>query len=501
MPAKPVCVHPTPEEVFPIFGTIFSRQRLITIIKHTCPRVVLYWRLFTPLITLWCMIVQRLNADHTCDAVVSHLQTGAADALDPDDPHVHPLSQRLPSENSSAYAQARARLPLAVIWAANRHLVQTVQAWLTSTPTPPTWKGHLVRLLDGTTFRLAATPALVTAYGQARNQHGPSHWVVVRSVATFCRFTQQCVAATEAWSTVSESAMVRPVLAADAPNTVVVGDCNFGHYRVAQVAQALRQHVVLRRQARQARAMLRANGVTTARTSGLDCPVTWTWCPGTQHDPTLPCDPIPGRVLFVRLTKRGFRPHEIYLFTSLTDAQTYPLEDVVALYAQRWQVELDYRHLKATLDMAEFSSKTPEMFRKELAAGILTYNLVCAVLVQAAQQAHLAPQQLSFARGLRRIRDALQTGVPAWVPATGHLTDYLLARLAQCRLMRQPYKIVYEPRKVRRRPQVYPALKGDRKAARQQTLREHGWEGDLATDPPDPSEPAAVLANMTQQHT
>jgi hypothetical protein len=87
-----------------------------------------------------------------------------------------------------------------------------------------------------------------------------------------------------------------------------------------------------------------------------------------------------------------------------------------------------------------------------------------------------------------------------WNAAFGHLTDELLARLAQCRLMRQPYKIVYEPRKVRRRPQVYPALNGDRKVARQQTLRDHGWEDDPATDHPDPSAPAAVLVNMTQQH-
>jgi len=139
---------------------------------------------------------------------------------------------------------------------------------------------------------------------------------------------------------------------------VFVGDSNFGVYRVAQLAHALGQHVVLRRQTRQARALLRTSGYRRALPSGLDWPVCWACGPDTHFDPTVPCEPLLGRVLFVRLSKNGFRPIELYLFTSLTDAQTYPLADVVALYGLRWQVELDYRHSKTTLDMDEFTAQT-----------------------------------------------------------------------------------------------------------------------------------------------
>ncbi len=470
----PVCAHPTPEELLPVFRTCFTRATIQHLLRATAPNPQFYWRVFTPLILLWCLIVQRLQHDHTGDAVVSHLHTGAADALDPADPHVQPLSQRLRSESTSAYAQGRARLPLSLIWAVNRHLIQTVQAWAAATPTPSTWKGHAVRLLDGTTFRLAPTPELVTTYGQARNQHGDGYWVIVRAVASFCLFTQQCTAATEAAPTVSESAMTRAVLEAHDPDTVFVGDNNFGVYRVAQVAHALRQHVVVRRQACQARALLRANGYRGPLAAGLDWPVRWACSPNTQIDPSLPCDPLPGRVIFVRLVKAGFRPIELYLFTSLTDPVAYPVADLVALYGLRWQVEVDYRQIKTTMDMDEFTAQTPDMFRKELAAGLLTYNLICATLVQAAQRAHLAPNRLSFQRGLRRVRDALITGVPAWVLHTGTPAIYLLDRLAQCRLAYQPLKIAHEPRKMRRRPQVFPALKGDRNVARQQVLQQLG---------------------------
>ena len=470
----PTCVHPTPEELLPIFRTCFTRATIPQLLRATAPNPCFYWRVFTRLILLWCLIIQRLQHDHTGDAVVSHLHTGAADALDPADPHPQPLSQRLISESTSAYAQGRERLPLALLTAASRLVVQTVQAWVADTPTPPTWKGHAVRLLDGTTFRLAPTPDLVTAYGQARNQHGDGYWVIVRAVASFCRYTQQCCGLAEDRPTRSESAMTRSVLEADLPNTVFVGDSNFGVDRVAQVARALRQHVLLRRQARQARALLRANGYRGPLASGLDWAVCWACGSDPPVDPSLPCDPLPGRLIFVRLTKAGFRPIDVYLFTSLTDPNVYPVADLVALDGLRWQVEIDYRHIKTTMAMEEFTAQTAAMFRKELAAGLLTYNLICATLVQAAHRAQLAPNRLSFQRGLRRVRDALLTGVPVWVLDTGQLATYLLDRLAQCRLAHQPLKIAHEPRKVRRRPQVFPALKGDRTMARQQLLQQLG---------------------------
>ena len=475
---SPVCVHPTPEQLLPLFCTIFSRATLRQLLRESAPTTTFYWRLFTPLILLWCLIFQRLTADHSDDALVSHLHTGAADALDAADPHLQPLSKRLQSENSSAYVQGRARLPLTLLWALNRHLLQTVRSWLLDTPSAPSWKGHGVRLLDGTTFRMAPTPDLIRTYGQARNQHGDGYWVIVRSVAAFCLRTHQCTAVSEAAPTTSESALARAVMEADQRNSVFVGDCNFGVYRVAQVAHALGQQVVLRRQARQARALLRATGYRGPLSSGLDWPVNWACGRDTQIDPSLPSAPLEGRLLFVRLSKNGFRPLELYLFTSLTDAQTYPLTDLVALYGLRWQVELDYRAIKTSLDMAEFPAHSAEMFRKELVAGLLTYNLICALLVQAAVRAEMAPNRLSFQRGLRRVRDALLSGVPAWVLSEGQVTPYLLERLAGCRLQQQPLKVVHEPRKLRRRPQAYGALKGDRNVARQQVLHQLGWVGE-----------------------
>ena len=164
-------VKPRPEEIMPIYQELFPRHKIHGLVKAA--KVKLYWRLLTPLVVLWGFIIQRLHPDHSCDAVVSHLHSGAADDLDPADPHEQPLSQRLKSESTSAYVQGRNRLPLVVLQAMLHEVSRIISRWL---PTPALakgrWKGHAVRLLDGTTYRLLPKGDLLQTYGLATNQHG-----------------------------------------------------------------------------------------------------------------------------------------------------------------------------------------------------------------------------------------------------------------------------------------------------------------------------------------
>ena len=468
--------HPSPEELLPVYQELLPRSCVRDWVKASHTK--LYWRLLTPLVMLWGFIFQRLNPDHTCDAAVSHLHTGAADGLVPVHPVKGPLSRQLTSESTSAYVQGRNRLPLSVLQAALRHVVTVILGWLQVQAGTTTWKGHALRLLDGTTFRLAPTEAILAAYTQATNQTGTAHWVIVRSLAAFCGFSQALVAYAEAPTATSETALVYRVMQQDPePHSVYVTDRNFGTFRVAQVAHACQQELVTRLNTRTARVLWRTVQPQGALRSGADLPVAWAPQPKAQVEPNLRLTPVPGRLLYVRLARPGFRTLDLYLFTTLLDAQQYPLADLVALYGVRWEVEIDYRYIKITLEMAEFTSKSPELFRKELAAGLLIYNLICALMTQAALKAHLAPTQLSFSRCYRRIRELLLQGVPAWVTAEGKLADYLLDRLAKCTLPHQPNKVAHEPRRVRRRPAVFPALKGSREAARQRVVQ------DLAPKP------------------
>lgn len=472
-------VRPSPEELLGVYQDLLPQSLVRGWVKAA--HVTLYWRLLTPLVILWGFIFQRLNADHTCDAAVSHFHTGAADGLAPVHPTAGPLSRRLTSESTSAYVQGRNRLPLAVLQAAVQHVYRVLLGWLqkASQPAATTWKGHALRWLDGTTFRLAPTAALLAEYTPAVNQTGRTYWIIVRSVAAFCGFTQAVVGYAEAVATTGEVALVRAVLAQDPTRgSLYGGDRNFGTFRVAQVARASGQHVLLRLNPGTARLLFASLQLPGTLHSGADYTVAWAPQPKANVEPDLPLTPVPGRLLYARLQRDGFRPMDLYLFTTLQDQALYPLAELVALYARRWEVEIDYRHLKTSLEMAEFTAKSPALFRKELAAGLLTYNLICALMTQAALQADLAPTQLSFRRCYRRIRAWLIVGLPAWVDTPAALTEYLLTRLARCTLPQQPHKVQHEPRRVRRRPAVFPALKGSRDAARQQVLRELTGEID-----------------------
>lgn len=62
------------------------------------------------------------------------------------------------------------------------------------------------------------------------------------------------------------------------------------------------------------------------------------------------------------------------------DKTIYPTLEIVGLYYQRWDVELDLRHLKTTLGMDVLRCKTPAMVRKEIHVYLLAYNLLRSLM-------------------------------------------------------------------------------------------------------------------------
>jgi hypothetical protein len=226
----------------------------------------LYWRVLTPLVLLWGFIFQRLHADHTCDAALTYLKSGAADSLACAGGSPLPLCRRLASENTSAYVQGRNRLPLALIEQALRWVQQQVLTWVSQRPAAQaqlTYHGRAVRVLDGTTFRLRPYGDLASTYGQTKNQRGLSYWVVPKSVASFCLLSRLCIGYTVAGQQASEPALVRTVISQDPQaHCLYLGDQGLGVYRVAQVARHLGHDVLLRLEPRTAKRLLRSAGIT-----------------------------------------------------------------------------------------------------------------------------------------------------------------------------------------------------------------------------------------------
>jgi hypothetical protein len=106
----------------------------------------------------------------------------------------------------------------------------------------------------------------------------------------------------------------------------------------------------------------------------------------------------------IRYKRRGFRPQT--LLTSMLDPERYPAEEIVALYHERWELELGFDEVKTEMLEREeaIRSRSPEMVRQELWGILLAYNLVRREMEKVADEADVPPNQVSFIAALRMIR-------------------------------------------------------------------------------------------------
>lgn len=133
-------------------------------------------------------------------------------------------------------------------------------------------------------------------------------------------------------------------------------------------------------------------------------------------DPSLPKTWVARRI---RYQVPGFR--EQFLLTSLRDPKRFPAQEIVALYHERWELELGYDEIKTDLLEREeaIRSKKPEGVRQELWGILLAYNLVRLEMESIANQEKIEPTRISFIESLRLIRnewDWLSVTSPGAIP-------------------------------------------------------------------------------------
>ena len=104
---------------------------------------------------------------------------------------------------------------------------------------------------------------------------------------------------------------------------------------------------------------VRAAKLLGQRLSPGDHSLSWKASGQTQRQPDLSAEPIPGRLLVVRLQRPGFRSRQLCLFTTLLDRAEYSLEELVKLYGRRWQVELNLRYVKTQMESAQVEKISP----------------------------------------------------------------------------------------------------------------------------------------------
>jgi hypothetical protein len=125
--------------------------------------------------------------------------------------------------------------------------------------------------------------------------------------------------------------------------------------------------------------------------------------------PRLP-DTIARLVTFTILTqtRSGRRKAtRVRVLTTLLDHEEFPAREIAMLYAQRWQIEIAFLHLKAAVrgTRRELRGQSPALALQEAWGLLLIHNLVATAVARAAVQAGTDPKLIPFAPALALLRD------------------------------------------------------------------------------------------------
>lgn len=123
-----------------------------------------------------------------------------------------------------------------------------------------------------------------------------------------------------------------------------------------------------------------------------------------REDDTLPAYWI---VRAIRYQRPGSAPQT--LLTSLLDPKEYPAKELIALYHERWELELGFDEVKTEmLDREEaIRSQLPAGVTQEVWGLLLAYDLVRLEIESIAEEVGVPPVQISFVGAFREIRDEM----------------------------------------------------------------------------------------------
>jgi len=324
------------------------------------------------------------------------------------------------------------------------------------------WRGRSVKLLDGTTVSMPDTPANQSVYPQSGVQRPGLGFPLAMLVALISLST----GAVLRWALgpcrgkqTGEQALFRTLMPHLEAGDVILADRYYCNYFT--VALLLERGVDLVSRQHQRRITDFRRGVHLGRRDQL---VQWqrpqrpSWMDAQTYAR------MPER-LTVRQTEVAGR----ILVTTLTDAHAVSAHDIDALYARRWQVEVDLRSIKAEMGMDIVRAKSPDMVDKEIAVYLLGYNLVCALMTRAAAGARVLPRGLSF-KGALQLLLAFQQHLRLSASRSARtMTAHLLGAIGMLELPIRPGRV--EPHAIKRRPKAHQLLTVPRRVARAAILR------------------------------
>ena len=390
----------------------------------------------------WCFIWQVLQPRTSCRAVVRQVQA----FCETDQQHF--------DESTSAYCQARSRLPLYCLeqaltesaQAADRRAMNGVPGW--SRP---------IKVVDASSVRLPDTAANRKLYPYPTGQRPGCGFPVMQLCGLYSLASGAVLATAQSpWST-HEMRLFKDLWPELQRGDILMGDRSFGAYLLLALLPLRGIDVVSR--LHQGRRFNRRNAKRIGPSQWL---APWSKPPKrpkylTEEEWATVPETRLVRIIRVCVQEKGFRTQELWISTTLLDPIAYPAERIAQLYRRRWDMELCFRDLKTTMGMEELRCRTPATVHKELLAFLVAHNFMRCLIAQAASAHQVCRTRLSFKGAVDAARSFHQAMRLARSPGQVHrLQRRLLEILALDLIPLRPGR--YEPRAVKRRPKPFSRL-------------------------------------------
>ena len=240
--------------------------------------------------------------------------------------------------DTSAYCQARSRLPETLLQKVFRQTGQNLQEKVT---TEYLWCGRNVKVIDGSTVSMPDTIENQKAYPQPKSQTPGCGFPIAKLGVIFSLATGAEEALCIDVLNTHDIKLARNLYQFINPLDILLGDRAFCAYADLISIKSLNCDAVFRKH--QARKTTTRKGKIIGSSDKL---VTW-------HKPkkfpqglslsdfsALPLT-LTVREIYYYIVIPGFRTERVSPITTLLDTTTYPTLKIVELYYQRWQVELN----------------------------------------------------------------------------------------------------------------------------------------------------------------
>ncbi len=317
--------------------------------------------------------------------------------------------------------------------------------------------GKRLMALDGTMQDVPDTEANAAAFSRPSNQYGVGPFPQLRLLLLSECGSHAIVDATINDNTEAERRLAEEILPSLEPDMFLLHDAQFTGLRFWQAIRARGAHVM---------GPLPSHHLPTYLRQLSDGSYLAAYVPSKKQRQE-GIKPLLVRVIEYRITDaRLGEPEQIYrLATTWLNPRTAPALDLIDCYHERWEVEVIIDEIKThqRLQQPVLRSRTPDGVRQEVYALLLAHYAVRVLMHQAACQAEVNPDRLSFTDAIfvlsETTRELAQVERSQQEPLRQEMCSRLTAQvLPERRLRANPRVLKKLYRKYKRKSRDAPAF-------------------------------------------